>query len=58
LSVTRKRNSPAEVELPKSTGKEPDPEWLRTEKEKAERNIVALRQDKRRREEMREASRF
>ena len=57
-SATIKRDSPLEGELPKSSGKEPDPEWLRTEKEKADRNIAALRQDKRRQEEMREASRF
>lgn len=57
-STTRKRDSPPKVEFPKSSGKEPDPEWLRTEKEKVERNIAALRQDKRRQEEMREASMF
>ena len=38
--------------------KEVDPVWLEAEKEKAERNISAQRQDKRRMEEMREASRF
>ena len=46
------------VELPKSQGKEPDPEWLIAEKEKAERNIAAHRQSRRQRDEMQEASRF
>lgn len=53
-------SSPQEVsELPiPSSEKELDPEWLRVEKEKAERNIVTQTQDKRRREEMQEASKF
>ncbi len=57
-SVPRARDSPLEVELPKSSEKEPDPEWLIAEKEKVERNIAAHRQDKRQRDEMQEASRF
>jgi len=55
-SAQRAIDSPREVEL--TTSKELDAEWLRVEKEKAERNMAAERQDKRRREEMREASRF
>jgi hypothetical protein len=53
-------DSPRKVELPKSSlvKEEPDPEWLRTEKEKAERNIAAKRLDKRHLEEMQDASRF
>jgi hypothetical protein len=43
------------VEVP---GKEPDPEWLKAEKEKAQRNIAASRRDRQRRDEMQEASRF
>ena len=35
-----------------------DPEWLKAEKERAERNIASEHQDKRRSEEMREASKF
>ena len=57
-SVKYTVHSPREVEISKSKGKEPDPEWLKTEKEKAERNIIAQRQDKQRQEEMQEASRF
>jgi hypothetical protein len=57
-SVPRARDSPGEVELPQSSRKEPDPEWLMVEKEKAERNIVAYRQNKQHRDEMQEASRF
>ncbi|MHB2035956.1 MAG: hypothetical protein ACYCPW_04335 [Nitrososphaerales archaeon] len=55
-SAPRAIDSPREVEL--TTSKEVDAEWLRAEKEKAERNIATERKDKRRREEMREASRF
>lgn len=55
-SVPRVTDSPRKVEL--NASKELDAEWLRTEKEKAERNMATERQDKRRREEMREASRF
>lgn len=56
-SVPKVRDSPRQVE--QTTPKEPDPEWLRAEKEKAERNIAAQRQqDKRRRDELLEASRF
>jgi hypothetical protein len=57
-SVPRARDSPREVELPKSSEKEPDPEWLIAEKEKVERNIAAYRQNKQKRDEMQEASRF
>jgi len=57
-SVPSARDSPREVELPKSLEKEPDPEWLIAEKEKAERNIAAHRQDRRQRDEMQEASEF
>jgi len=57
-SVPRARDSPREVELSKSSAKEPDPEWLIAEKEKAERNIAAHPQDRRQRDEMQEASRF
>jgi hypothetical protein len=57
-SVPRPRGSLPEVELPKSSKKEPDPEWLMAEKEKAERNIAAYRQNKQHRDEMQEASRF
>ena len=57
-SLPRVRDSPREVELPKSSEKEPDPEWLTAEKEKAERNIAAYRQNKQHRDEMQEASRF
>jgi hypothetical protein len=38
--------------------KEPDPIWLREEKEKVERNVAASKQDKQRKDEMREASKF
>lgn len=38
--------------------KETDSEWLRTQKEKSERNIATSLSDKQRREEMREASKF
>jgi len=44
--------------FPKSAAKEPDPEWLRAQKEKAKRNIAAVRQDRQKQDEMREASRF
>lgn len=37
---------------------EPDPEWLKAQKEKAERNIATARRDKQNQDEMREASRF
>ena len=60
-SVPRTNNSSSQKvdKLPKpSSGEEPDPEWLRAEKEKAERNIAAPSQDRRRREEMQEASKF
>ena len=55
-SAPREMDSPREVKL--TTSKELDMEWLRVEKEKAERNMAAERQDKRRREEKREASKF
>ena len=58
VNITPARESPAKVEPSKLSEKEPDPEWLKAEKEKAERNIAAERQDKRRRDEMQEASRF
>ena len=57
-SAPRPGNSPREAELPKASENEPDPEWLRAEKEKAERNIAAQRQDKQRRDEMQDASKF
>lgn len=56
-SVPRPRDSTQKVD-PTASTKELDQEWLKAEKEKAERNIVAQRQDKRRREEMRESSMF
>ncbi len=56
-------SAPRVADLPQvanltTTAKEVDPVWLEAEKEKAERNISAQRQDKRRIEELREASRF
>ena len=45
-------------EIPVTSDKELDPEWLMAEKERAERNIASEHQDKRRTEEMREASKF
>lgn len=57
VSLPRVRDPPREV-APASSDEELDPEWLRTEKERAERNIAAEHQDKRRSEEMREASKF
>lgn len=56
-SGPRSSDSPRESNLTTSS-KELDPEWLKAEKEKVERNIAAKRQDKRIREEMQEASRF
>lgn len=56
-SASRVTDSPTGVDLT-TTPKEVDQVWLKAEKEKAERNISAQRQDKRRIEEMREASRF
>lgn len=56
---TSDRSSQKVGKSPKtSSGDEINPEWLRAEKEKAERNIAAPSQDKRRREEMQEASKF
>ncbi len=61
-SVSMTRDAPREAELSEKTSaneeEEPDPEWLRVEKEKAQRNIASKRQDNLRREEMQEASRF
>ena len=57
-SVPHVRDSPREAELPKSSEKEPDPEWLIAEKEKAERNVAAHRQDRRQRDELQEDSKF
>lgn len=54
----RRVESPSEAEPPKPSGREPDPKWLKAEKEKAERNIAAVRQERQRRDEMKEASRF
>lgn len=45
-------------EVTTTSQKELDPEWLKTEREKAERNISAPRRDKRQQEEMRDASRY
>lgn len=57
MSSTRVNDPPRKVLLATSD-KELDSEWLRTEKERVERNIAAEHQDKRRSEEMREASKF
>ena len=53
----RKDSSP-KIEVTEQSVKEPDSEWLKSQKEKAERNISAPRQDKQRRDEMQEASKF
>jgi hypothetical protein len=54
----RARESPQRADTPILSENEPDPDWLKAQKEKAERNIAAPREDKRRRDEMREASKF
>ena len=59
-----KQQSPSAVRepsrdvVPTMPAKELDPEWLEAEKERAERNIASALQDKRRTEEMRDASKF
>ena len=53
-SLPRLVNLPTKSEVVR----DPDVEWLRAEKEKAERNIASPRQDKKRQEDMEEASRF
>jgi hypothetical protein len=56
--VQRGRDAQPKIEVPGSSRKESDPDWLEAQKEKTERNIAAPRQDKQRRDEMQEASRF
>ena len=56
--VQRGREAPPRVGVPASSKKEPDPDWLEAQKMKVERNIATPRQDKQRRDEMQEASRF
>jgi hypothetical protein len=61
-SASRARDLPQNAKLLAESisakHEEPDPEWLKIEKEKSERNIAAQRLDKRRLEEMQEASKF
>jgi hypothetical protein len=56
---SRKDTSSKLLESPKSSDpNDLNPRWLEAQKERAERNIASSRQDRQRREDMREASKF
>lgn len=56
-TASPEKNPSPTVESSKAE-KELDPEWLKAQKQRAERNIASAREDKLRKDEMKEASKF